>query len=143
MKIESETLKPSEFHIGTDALQWLNRALVYNLLFLQNFLKEYQEALSDEAIGSLSEDLNNQFTLAYELSLKRHHNWFVQKIFSVCLMAAPSRSNLLTYLGYMNFSLPPSDLKDLICRSMENYVKLLKSNTDAVSILLLSHKVQP
>lgn len=136
-------MRESDFHIGTDALMWLNRALVYNQIFLTFFIKEYQEAQSEDSLVTLPEDIGRHFSMAYELSLKKHHNWFVQKIFSVCLMAAPSRGSLLTHLGYSNTKLPANDLKDLIVRSIDKYLTLLKSNTDAVSLLLFSHGFQP
>lgn len=144
VKIEKTTLSESEFHIGTDALTWLNRALLYNQTFLTFFLKEYKDLPEDvESLDELPEDLNKHFHLAYDLTLKKYHNWFVQKIFGVCLMAAPSRTSLLTYLGYLNSGIQQSNLKQLIIDSIEKYLLLLKANTDAVSILLLSHGIQP
>lgn len=146
VKVEKETLQPSEFHIGTDALTWLNRALIYNLLFLQQFLQEYLEWQASGTTEPLPEDISRHFTFAYEQSLKKHHGWIVQKIFSLCLMAAPSRGSLLELLGYnggVNADLPQADRVRLITTTVEKYIGRLKGATEAVSILLLSHGVQP
>ena len=149
VKVEKETLQPSEFHIGTDALTWLNRALIYNLLFLQQFLQEYLEwqvSGTTTTTEPLPEDISRHFTFAYEQSLKKHHGWIVQKIFSLCLMAAPSRGSLLELLGYnggVNADLPQADRVRLITTTVEKYAGRLKGATEAVSILLLSHGVQP
>lgn len=143
MKLEKETLKDEDLHVGTDALTWLNRALIYNQIFLSLFLEDYKQVDDEESLQNLPEDLTKHFDSAYELTLKKYHGWLVRKIFSCCLMAVPSRTNLLKYLGYLNLNMPLIELRQVIIKSIDNYLKHLKSNTEAVAILLLAHGFQP
>ncbi|KAH9421882.1 hypothetical protein DERP_002172 [Dermatophagoides pteronyssinus] len=143
VKFEKETLKDEDLHVGTDALTWLNRALIYNQIFLSLFLEDYKQADDGESLQNLSEDLTKHFDSAYELTLKKYHGWLVRKIFSCCLMAIPNRTDLLKYLGYLNLNLSSIELRQVIIKSIDNYLKHLKSNTEAVSILLLAHGFQP
>lgn len=130
-------------HLGTERLLWLNRALKYNHVFLSFFLEEYKKADTEESLKNLSDSLKNYFELSYELTLKKHHNWVIQKIFACCLMVAPSRTNLLDLLGYSKLDISLLELRTVIINTMENYLKLMQSNTDAISILLLSVGQQP
>lgn len=125
---------------GTDALLWLNRALVYNQIFLSLFIGDYEKAKENE---QLPEDISCHFKTAYELTLKKHHGWLVQKIFYLCMMAVPSRKSMVDFLGYSKLNLEPDEMQKLMTTNIQDYLKLLKQNTEAVSILLLSHQYQP
>lgn len=131
-------LPADEFHIGCDALLWLNRALTYNQLFLTYFAQEYEKCTK---LSELPEDISKLFTTAYDLTLKKHHNWFVQKIFNVCLMAAPSRSQLLVLLGLTDLS--DEEIQSILVNSITDYLKSLKANTESISILLFQNGFQP
>lgn len=124
-------------------MTWLNRALIYNQIFLSLLLEDYKQAADEESLQKLPEDLTKHFDSAYELSLKKYHGWVVRKIFGCCLMAVPSRTNLLEHLGYLNLNLPLIELRQVIIESIDNYLKHLQSNTEAVSILLMAHGFQP
>lgn len=102
---ERELIAASEFAIGTDALLWLSRAIEYIKVFLTQFTQDYKLRLlhrnnqTANATKIKERDVSELFQLAYEATLKKYHGWFVQKIFSACLYAAPSRSQLLKLLS--------------------------------------------
>lgn len=138
---EKAELAESVLHEGTDALTWLNRALVYNQLFLNAFYEDYLQADTEEKQQQLPDDMSPYFKNAYNQSLKKHHNWFVQNIFSLCLYAAPGRKNFLKHLGYVFDDM--HELRDVILKDCSNYLEAIKSNTEAVSMLLLKEGYQP
>ena len=79
------------FRIGTDALLWLSRAFDFIALFLTLWIQDYES-------GQRKEDLTGYFKNAYEITLKRYHNWLVTKIVFVVLSGAPGRDQLLSAL---------------------------------------------
>lgn len=121
LKDESQRLAKDEFHIGTDALIWLTRALNYNLIFLSLFLSDFEEE-------KRSEDLSGYFAEAYDQSLKKYHNWFVQQICSLCLLSAPNRSSLLKYLSNKE----PID-EHLLFGAIKRYISCLRSNIETIN----------
>jgi len=129
VKTESETLQKSDFHIGTDALIWLIRALTYNQIFLSLFLLDFEE-------GNNSEDLSDHFNKAYEQSLKKFHNWFVQQICSLCLLAAPNRSSLLKHLSANEENID----ENVILGTIKVYLINLKANISAVNSMFDNFK---
>lgn len=153
--MESEKELPNvKDRIGTDALQWLNRSLIYNQMFLTFFLNDYEDESDDDDDDDecekdgpikkvLTEDLTQHFSQAYQLTLKRYHGWIVQKLFNCCLMAVPTRTNLLKYLGYLDLNLPQENLKPIISQTMKEYILHLKSNTDTISLMLTANGIQP
>ena len=118
---EKQSLPELEFHIGTDALIWLTRALNYNLIFLTLLLVDFEE-------GKRNEDLSDYFAEAYEHSLKNYHNWFVQKICSLCLLSAPNRSTLLKLLSKRE----PID-EQLLFTAIKRYTDCLRTNIETIN----------
>ena len=118
---ECQTLSESEFHLGTDALIWLTRALNYNLIFLSLLLLDFEEE-------KRSEDLTDYFSKAYEQSLKKYHNWFVQQICSLCLLSAPNRSSLLKYLSANKETID----ENILFSAIKEYLNNLKQNIDCI-----------
>ncbi|KAI1309018.1 Glycolipid transfer protein [Halotydeus destructor] len=106
--------------VGTDALLWLKRAIEYIKIFLTLFVQDFDSKQN-------SSDLSSYFGFAYEATLKKHHNWFVQKIFSVCLHAAPGRSQLLKLLS----SSEPVD-EQVVFDGIKAYLTKLEKNIEAV-----------
>ncbi|XP_072103536.1 glycolipid transfer protein [Mobula birostris] len=77
---------------ATLALMWLKRGLK----FIQVMLQSIADGERDDANPNL---IRVNATKAYELALKRYHGWFVQKIFSVAVYAAPYKSDFLKALS--------------------------------------------
>lgn len=138
---EKAELPESELHVGTDALTWLNRALVYNQLFLDAFYKDYLQTDTEDKQKQLPEDMSAHFKNAYNQSLKKHHGWIVQNVFRLCILAAPSRQTFLKHLGYVFDDLQES--RERILKDFGDYLDALKSNTEAISLLLFKEGYQP
>ncbi|CAK1552150.1 unnamed protein product [Leptosia nina] len=83
-----------EEYNGAEATLWLNRALLFFELTFQEILK----ALKDK------QEINMKaiFTIAYEGSVKKYHNWAVQKLFMVICRLSPTFPQILTSLGLEN-----------------------------------------
>jgi len=107
--------------VGTDALIWLSRALQYNLIFLSLLLSDFEEEKRNE-------DLSDYFSKAYEQSLKKFHNWFVQQICSLCLLSAPNRSSLLKYLSANKETID----ERVLFSAIKEYLTALKANIDCI-----------
>ena len=121
LRVEKESLPETDFHLGTDALIWLTRALKYNLIFLSLFLLDFEEE-------KRSEDLSPYFSEAYDKSLKKYHNWFVQQICSLCLLSAPNRSSLLKYLSLNKETIDEKRLFSVL----KEYLTALKTNIELI-----------
>ncbi|KAF7487912.1 Glycolipid transfer protein [Sarcoptes scabiei] len=142
--IEKSNLSKTEIPIGTDSLRWLNRALLYNQFFLSYLLEDYNNVHNENDLLDLPEDLTKHFENAYERSLKKHHGWFVRKIFKCCLLAIPNRIDLLRYLGFLDLvQLNRMETRNLIRDSLDSYLKQLKSNTEIITRLLQNHGYEP
>uniref|UniRef100_A0A8C4X161 Glycolipid transfer protein b n=1 Tax=Eptatretus burgeri TaxID=7764 RepID=A0A8C4X161_EPTBU len=85
---------------GTGGLLWLKRGLRFIQLLLQELvvagpqLSGRIDANYQESIDPLRE----MATHAYNVALRPHHNWLVQHIFKIALIAAPSQNGFLQAL---------------------------------------------
>lgn len=127
---EEKKSEDDQIKLGTDALLWLTRAIEYIKVFLSLFLLDY-------STDQKSEDLTKYFANAYEVTLMRYHGWFVQKIFSLCLRAAPGRKGLLLLLARPSDpQIKASDKFDIeekeIFEGIQNYLYSLETSLDAV-----------
>lgn len=87
-KIVEQERDVSGFRTGTDALLWLTRTLDFVSMFLTLWMQDHQS-------NQQKQDLTVYFKNAYDMTLKRYHNWLVQKVVFVVLSGAPSRDQLL------------------------------------------------
>jgi len=114
--------------VGADALLWLTRALDYIYHFLFLFLQDFEE-------GTKSKNLSSFFESAYESTLKKHHNWFIQKIFQVCLLAVLDRDNFLLLLSNRPL-LTTNELitqtEEAIFADIKTYISGLKQNLEVI-----------
>lgn len=115
----------SGFRIGSDALLWLTRAFDFVSLFLTFWVQDYES-------GFREEDLTLYFKKAYELTLKRHHNWFVTKIVFVILSGAPSRSQLIAALFTTDASQLTAAHEELLFKEIGQHVATLKTNIECI-----------
>jgi pleckstrin family protein A (phosphoinositide binding specific) protein 8 len=124
------------FRIGTDAILWLTRACEFISLFLTFWIQDHET-------GVHSVDLCAYFKNAYEVTLKKYHNWLVQKIVFVVLSGAPDRQQLMDTI----FSLPGDDghadgedrkqqiskqEEDQLFDDIKHHVHKLQANMDCV-----------
>lgn len=144
---EKATIKDGDFRIGSDAICWLNRGLKYLCLFLTFLVQDYKDARDGKSTGSL-EDLKKYFAQAYEFTLKNYHSWFTQKLFSLCLLSAPTRNNLIGML------LKPVDGADVegeatqecdesaLFEHISNYLVNLKAVNDTIDHLFIDLNIK-
>ena len=112
---------PPEKRVGTDAVLWLKRSLEYVAVFLEHFYEDY-------AAEKRNENLDEYFNAAYESTLQRYHNWFVRKLFYLCMKAIPSRSRLLDLLGKNE-----TITEQVIFDDIRNYRVTLQDNIDLIN----------
>ncbi|XP_015790668.1 glycolipid transfer protein [Tetranychus urticae] len=128
--IESEIGLSSVKQIGTDALLWLTRALQYMNMFLSLLVDDY----SSDHNGELSNDLTKHFTLAYDSTLRKHHNWIVQNVVHLSLKAAPSRNTIINLLSPEINSSAGIDKEKEKClyQEMNDYRELVEININSI-----------
>ena len=83
---------------ATDALLWLKRGLWMMAKFMQSMLNgELFDILTKKIENNFTgeRDASKSFTAAYDTTLKPHHNWFVQKAFTVGLKMVPDFQGFL------------------------------------------------
>ncbi|CBY22881.1 unnamed protein product [Oikopleura dioica] len=91
---------------ATDALLWLKRGLWMMARFLRGLLDGER-------------DSNKTFQKSYDVTLKPHHNWMVQKLFSVGLKMVPD------FEGFVELMAPkdhPGDKEKSVLEDMEVYI---------------------
>lgn len=146
--IQDEMIRiPSgDFKIGTDALLWLTRAIEYVYIFLVLLSQDHYDSCDDNN-GKHEEDLSSFFSKSYEMTLKKHHNWFIQKIFHVCLYAAPNRSTLVKLLSHAatdnnNEKVNCNMSEDVIFQHIKEYLVNLKCNIDTIRSIYKSLAIE-
>ena len=140
--IKSELELPEgEFHIGTDALLWLTRAIEYIKVFLTLFVQDFDNNQNQKS-------LEQYFGFAYEATLKKYHGWFVQKIFGLCLKAAPGRDSLLKLLSRSAIEEDNSITKAidsqeelLIFNALKSYLVNLEKNIDTIHKIYTANNI--
>ncbi|KZT10899.1 het-c2 protein [Laetiporus sulphureus 93-53] len=91
---QSETLellvvneKGEKKRTATEGLMWLLRGLVFTCKAIQN------------AQANQSEELSVAFSKAYDVTLKKYHNFVVKGIFAVAMKACPYRADFYAKLA--------------------------------------------
>ena len=84
-----------------------------------------------------NENLDEYFSAAYESTLQKYHNWFVRKLFYLCMKAIPSRSRLLDLLGKNE-----SITEQVIFEDIQNYRVTLQNNIDLINRIFDQHQLQ-
>ena len=145
-EIEKVKIPNSKLKIGTKALLMLTRSIQYVCMFLVLLCKDYESNVKKS-------DLSGYLSTAYDMTLKKHHNWFFKKLFTTCLKAAPDRKSLIKMLVLS----PAGDKKtvvkdkilndtmteeDFLFSEMKQYVALLKNNIETIVSLYKSHGIE-
>uniref|UniRef100_A0A0N4Z6J9 GLTP domain-containing protein n=1 Tax=Parastrongyloides trichosuri TaxID=131310 RepID=A0A0N4Z6J9_PARTI len=81
--------------IATEGLLWLKRGLEFMLQMLIYMVDEYNLSTNKEE----TENLKNIINKAYELTLKRHHNFLAKNLFKLVIHAAPYRRTILKHVA--------------------------------------------
>ncbi|XP_022188676.1 pleckstrin homology domain-containing family A member 8 isoform X2 [Nilaparvata lugens] len=108
-----------------DALLWLNRA---NHL-VQRF---FELILEDNASEEPSDDLVKFLKAAYKDTLKEHHGWIAQHLFTFLSRMCPTRKDLVNVLA-----LERENMEDIVYRDMESFTNKLREN---VTFILTFYK---
>lgn len=119
--VEYEMTLSTDSRIGIDALLWLKRALEYIQAFLTFFVADHKQ-------GKQTEDLIPFFKKAYEEKLQPYHGWMVQKLFGLCLLAAPGRKVLLQLLSMNKDNITDDD----IMADIEEFLCTLNKNLEVI-----------
>ncbi|XP_037122692.1 glycolipid transfer protein-like [Syngnathus acus] len=105
---------------ATLALMWLKRGLRFIQVLLQSLVDGEQDMNQPNLIRI-------NITKAYEQALKQYHGWFVQKIFTTALYAAPYRSDLLKALS------KGEDVKEEEClENLRHFLVNFTATVDAI-----------
>ncbi|XP_072943539.1 glycolipid transfer protein [Epargyreus clarus] len=75
--------KSRKEHIGTESVLWLNRALHFFELVFQEIIVALQADNYDI-------NMKDVFTVAYEGSVKKYHNWITQQLFTIICKMSPT-----------------------------------------------------
>uniref|UniRef100_A0A0N5BKV0 GLTP domain-containing protein n=1 Tax=Strongyloides papillosus TaxID=174720 RepID=A0A0N5BKV0_STREA len=81
--------------VATEGLLWLKRGLEFMLQMLIYMVEEYNNNPNKEE----TENLKNIINKAYELTLKRHHNFLAKNLFKLVIHAAPYRRTILKHVA--------------------------------------------
>jgi len=106
LQVEIDAKSTTAKGSATDALLWLKRGLWMMARFLRGLLDGER-------------DSNKTFQKSYDATLKPHHNWMVQKLFSVGLKMVPD------FEGFVELMAPkdhPGDKEKSVVEDMEVYI---------------------
>jgi len=129
VEYEKLNIQDEDKRIGTDAILWLKRSLEYVSAFLFHFYHDYSDK-------KRSENLDEYFNSAYEDTLQQHHNWFVRKLFYLCMKAIPNRTRLLELLGKNE-----TITEEIIFEDIKNYRTTLQGNIDLINKIFDDHQL--
>ncbi|KAL4714071.1 hypothetical protein ACJJTC_008425 [Scirpophaga incertulas] len=80
---------------AVEGLMWLNRAL----LFFELIFHEIHKYLET---STLDINMTKVYSVAYEGSVKKYHNWVTQKLFTLICRMSPSLPQIMKYLEVDN-----------------------------------------
>ncbi|XP_038215524.1 glycolipid transfer protein [Zerene cesonia] len=86
--------KSESGNTGAEATLWLNRALLFFELTFTGILQDLKSEVNGDDI-----DMKSIFSSAYEGSVKKYHNWIVQRLFTVICKMSPTFPQIITSLG--------------------------------------------
>merc|ERR1712062_349539 len=111
---------------ATDALLWLKRGLWMMVKFMQSMLNGERNA-------------TKSFNAAYEVSLKPHHGWMVQKMFGVGLSMIPDYQGFLIAMTSADFS---GNKEEVVMREMGEYISSLNDVLLHIDQFYISKKLK-
>jgi len=110
----------SKMGVATDALLWLKRGLEFICYFLESFVADHRS-------GHPSETLVGAGQMAYEKTLKQHHNMLQRGLFAMIIHATPWRKDFLKTMA-----LGRSDAEEECISDLERYLPPTRANVNAL-----------
>ncbi|XP_041455538.1 glycolipid transfer protein-like [Lytechinus variegatus] len=124
---EIEQNTTNDNNSATDALIWLTRGLNFICIFIQNLLDKKNDG----------DDIKPCISGAYDITLRKHHNWFIQKAVQVAFRAAPYYSDLMRILQGEEKD------KDVFLSQVKGYHTLLKDHVNAIQEIYTARGLDP
>ncbi|XP_063620214.1 glycolipid transfer protein [Cydia splendana] len=90
--LHRECLQSQGKPVATEGLLWLNRSLCFFEIVFEEMIHLMEE-------NNLDINMRKIYTIAYEGSVKRYHNWVTQQIFALICRLAPTLHQLLKSFG--------------------------------------------
>jgi len=114
---------------ATESLLWLKRGLHFTCLLLLSIIEDHEKKVTYDSLAP-----NYQY--AYEISLKSHHNWVVQKFFTVCVRSriCPKRRDVMKSLAR-----DESSEESEVVATMKEFVNGLITNLQAIFDLYVAN----
>ncbi|CAA7261808.1 unnamed protein product [Cyclocybe aegerita] len=109
-----ENEKGEKKRVATEGLLWLLRGLSFTCKALQN------------AQANKTEELAAAFIKAYEITLKKFHNFVVKGVFSVAMKACPYRADFYTKLAADPSGGPPAS-QDKLNEELDRWLEALSA----------------
>ncbi|XP_042862355.1 glycolipid transfer protein-like [Penaeus japonicus] len=117
MICEEKEVKDS---LAIEALLWLKRALEFTVMFINGICDEYTKGTGSERLDHLATD-------AYNITLKKYHNWIVQNIFKMVVKSVPTRSVLVKALYFGK-----AGSEDTLFKDSRVYTQQLEANLSVI-----------
>ncbi|XP_047988672.1 glycolipid transfer protein [Leguminivora glycinivorella] len=90
--LHRECLQSQGKPVATEGLLWLNRSLHFFEIMFQEVIQLVEE-------NNLEINMRKVYTIAYEGSVKKYHNWVTQQIFALICRLAPTLRQMLKSFG--------------------------------------------
>ncbi|RZF34328.1 hypothetical protein LSTR_LSTR008867 [Laodelphax striatellus] len=113
-----------------DALLWLNRA--------NHLVQRFFELILEDNASKVTRKKETRFLkAAYKETLKEHHGWIAQHLFTFLSRMCPTRKDLVNVL-----SLERENREDLVYRDMEAFTNKLKENVTYILKFYKEHDLE-
>jgi hypothetical protein len=112
--------------IAPDALLWLKRALHFICIMLESVVKDVIE-------GEKEPEIKSHYLESYNGTLKKYHNWAIQKVFILCINKGllPNCRDLLLAMPSCRDAPDGTSTSDLAVR-LKPFIDGLRSNLIAI-----------
>lgn len=115
--------------MAIESLYWLRKGLHFFHEFFELLYKDYENR-------KVKEDLSVYFRKAYDLHLRKHHNWFVQQTFKVLCAMVPNHARLVQDLALGKQNMEPE-----VYKSMYEFQSHLKNNLNVLEKFYRKHNL--
>ncbi|XP_045784815.1 glycolipid transfer protein isoform X1 [Maniola jurtina] len=105
-------------HTAVEGVLWLNRALLFFELAFREIILCLQSRNYDENMKKI-------FTVAYEGSVKKYHNWFTQQLFALICKMSPTLPQIMK-----SFEIENSDAFEMRLISFNATLNPVRSKID-------------
>lgn len=116
--------------IATESLLWLRRGLGFFCEFFELLRHDYENS-------KVKEDLKENIRRAYDVHLRRHHNWFIQQTFRGLCTLAPKHNSLVRELA-----LGKANMEAAVFKTMQDFLASLQSNLRILEAFYRKHSLE-